>query len=312
MRWGLLGYGRIARKFEESINHSDHEIVAIASRSGQQSIPAQYRAYGSYDQLCGDQEVDIIYVSTTHNFHADHTIKALNAGKHVLCEKPMATSVEEVRNIIGAAEGSGRFLMEALWSRFLPGYQKALSMIRDGRIGEVQMINAHFGFKMDPNDPKERLIRPDLAAGAVWDVGIYPLSLAQDVFEEMPDTIQVHALVTALGVENRCSMQLGYAPDRVAQLSCAVDLNTVNKATITGTLGSVIMEDFWKCERFTLLKNGQREDFYFPMISNGLVHEAIACGTLIEQDKTQSPLMSWDHSLQLSQIMEKIINMARS
>ena len=311
MKWGFAGYGRIARKFEIGLNHIGHDIAAIASRSGAADVDPSIRAYDNYDDLMKDPEVDIVYVSTTHNTHAALSIAALNAGKHVLCEKPMATSSADVKKMTIVAQSNNRFLMEAIWTRYLPGYQQALQLIRTGAIGTVVQVNAHFGFWMNPDDPKQRLLDPKLAAGAIWDVGIYPISLTQDVFGESPKDIQVVAELSEFNVEDRCAMQFSYGDNRIAQLSCAVNLSTINNAVIAGTHGHIIMKDFWKCEEFTVIKDGHETTHHHPMTSNGLCHEAMACKALIEDDQVQSPLISWQHSIQLATIMDKAIKMAR-
>ncbi len=311
MKWGFAGYGRIARKFEEGLNHIGHDIAAIASRSGASEVTEGITAYHNYDDLMNDSEVDIVYVSTTHNTHAQLAIAALEAGKHVLCEKPMATSAEDVKKMIQVAKANNRFLMEAIWSRYLPGYQKAVALAKDGTIGDALQISANFGFKMNPDAPKERLLDPSLAAGAIWDVGIYPISLAQDVFAESPSSMHVDADLSKLNVEDRCAIQLAYSGDRYAQLSCAINLNTINNAIITGTKGHIIMKDFWMCEHFTVINEEGEKIHHHPMASNGLCHEAMACQELIADGQVQSPLISWEHSIQLATIMDKAIKMAR-
>jgi len=312
MNWGFAGYGRIAQKFEEGLRHTDHKLVAIASRSGANQISVPIKAYSNYDDLCRDPEVDIVYVNTTHNTHAAITINALNSGKHVLCEKPMSTSETDVGQMIEAAKNNNRFLMEAIWTRYLPGYQHAIEIIKSGTIGDVLQVNAHFGFKMNPEDPKERLINPNLAAGAIWDVGIYPISLAQDIYDDDPLSIHVDADLSSMNIENRCAIQMSYKDKRIAQLSCAINLSTINTACITGTKGSVVMKDFWKCEQFTVITKKGSKEHHFPMTSNGLCHEAIACADLINNRMTESPLIRWSHSLQLARIMDMAIKYARN
>ncbi len=312
MKWGFAGYGRIAGKFEESLSHTDHEIVAIASRSGYDKVKAPTKAYDNYDDLFTDKDVEIVYINTTHNSHAPLTIAALNAGKHVLCEKPISISHESALEMVEAAKRNNRFLMEAVWSRFLPGYRKVMDLISQGAIGEVKQISADFGFRMNPEDPKERLIDPALAAGAIWDVGIYPISLAQDIFKDDPIEMSTSAVLSPLNVEDRCAILLGYGNQRIAQLSCAIDLNTINDATITGTKGHIVMKNFWMCESFKVIKDDGEQSYELPMTSNGLYHEAIACADYIRQGLTESPYMSWDHSLQLAKIMDQAIKQCRS
>lgn len=312
MNWGFMGYGRIAKKFEESLSHTEHKIIAIASRSGYADVKPNIVAYKSYEDLVSNPDVQIVYVNTTHNNHEYMSIMALEAGKHVLCEKPLSTSESSVRRIIAAAKKNNRYLMEAVWSRYLPGYVKAMSLISSGAIGEVESISVHFGFRMNPEDPKERLIDPALAAGAIWDVGIYPISLIQDIFKEDPITMDVVARLSPLGVETRCAAQLTFSNHRVAQLSCAIDLTTPNYALISGSKGNIVMEDFWKCEKLTVNTPVGTETFSLPMKSTGLYHEALACAEHIQSNLLESPSMTWENSLQLSKIMDKMILLSRS
>lgn len=312
MKWGFIGYGRIARKFEESLRHTDEQIIAIASRSGAANVLPPIRAYRQYDDLLQDKEVEIVYVNTTHNTHCQHTVAALNAGKHVLCEKPMGISSDEVRQMIDAARKNKRFLMEGVWTRYLPAYKKVKQLVSAGAIGEVIHVNAQFGFRMNPEAPKERLIKPELAAGAIWDVGIYPISFAQDFIGEFPIKFQVNGVLSPLGVEDRCAIQLGYSHGRMAQLSCAIDISLPNLGLLSGNRGEIVMKDFWRCESFTVQNEDGFKEYHLPMISNGLQYEALACTHLIHSGKLESPVMKWEDSLQLAQIMDKSIQLARS
>lgn len=311
MNWGFIGYGRIAKKFEESLKHSDHRIVAIASRSLEQHPDPEISIYNDYDSLLLDASVDIVYINLIHNLHGKFAAKALKAGKHVLCEKPLTTSLQETTELINSAQKANRFLMEAIWTRFLPGYRKAMEMIHQGVIGEVHLVQANFGFKMNPDDPKERLIRPELAAGAVWDVGIYPLSLVQHIYEVDPLEVQVQSHNSEFNVENSCFVQMSFPNDKFAQWTCSVESSMHNHAIIHGNQGQVIMEKFWKCERFKVIKGDNIETFDFPMVSNGLYHEAIAVATYIHQGVIQSEEISFDHSKQLAKLMDQIILKAR-
>ena len=292
--------------------HVGFPIVAIASRSSSDSIPEGVKSYDNYEDLLADPAVDIVYISTTHNTHAEWAIKSLRAGKHVLCEKPMSTSFKSTFDMVEAAKSSGKFLMEAIWSRYLPAYQKVIELIKDDVIGEVFQVTANFGFKMNPDDPKERLLNPALAAGALWDVGIYPISLAQDIFGDDPMTVKADGILSDLGVDDRCAIQLTYPNQGIAQLTCAINLRTLNHAVITGTKGHIVMEDFWMCEKFELFVHDQDpKAFHLPMTHNGYSHEARACTNLIKIGEKQSPIISWEHSLQLARIMDNILAQIR-
>ncbi|MEL6389805.1 MAG: Gfo/Idh/MocA family oxidoreductase [Bacteroidota bacterium] len=312
MKWGLIGYGRIAQKFEKSIAASPHsEIVAVASRSKYENIPSEYARYDTYAGLVEDAEVEIVYVCTPHNFHKEHSLLALRGGKHVLCEKPMGISTTEVDEMYSVARGENRFLMEAVWSRFLPGYEKAMSIVHSGQIGAPLYVDASFGFAMDVTNPKPRLLQKNLAGGAIWDVGIYPISLTQDVFGLSPSHCQTLGACLDTGVESRALIQLKYGAGRLAKLSCAFDLRLPNQATIIGTSGRIIMDDFWKCERFRTIIEGETTEYHEPMVATGLYHEIIACEKYISQGYLESDRMGYDHSMDLAKTMDLAIQQAR-
>jgi len=312
MKWGLLGYGRIAAKFEQSIDASEKDtIVAVASRSQFDNIPSKYSAYNDYDELLKNTEVEIVYVCTTHNTHKELTIAALNAGKHVLCEKPMSTSAADVREMTEYAAQKKLFLMEAVWSRYLPGYQEAIKLIREGAIGEVKMIQANFGFKMDPEAPRERLLKKELAGGAVWDVGIYPLSLSMDICQAIPSEIQAFGKLNNAGVEESAIMNLVFPNDVLASLTCSFDLQLQNNAVITGSKGQITMKDFWMCEHLDIKTSEGVQVFEKPMTSTGYYHEIRACEDLIGQGKLQSPLITWQHSWEISTVIDTILKQIR-
>ena len=309
LRWGLLAYGRIARKMESSIAASKHnKIVAIASNSQYDDIPSHYRRYRHYIDLLDDPEIDIIYVSTTHNDHAEWTIKALHAGKHVLCEKPMSTSRPEVIKMIEAARLSGKFLMEAIWMRYLPGYIKVREFITEGLIGEIQMIQANFGFAQNPDDLKPRLNDPALAAGAIWDVGIYPLALIIDYARSSVSGMTATGHLSSLGVDERVAAQYIFDNGIIAQMTCSTNLKTHNQAILTGTEGIIVMDDFWKCESFSILRNDQKENYLVPYYSTGLYHEVEACYDLIQSGRQASDIVSWDDSLTLAAMMDDLLD----
>lgn len=312
MKWGLLGYGRIALKFEQSIEScSEDAIVAVASRSQFDNIPDSYQAYKDYNQLIEDPEVEIIYICTIHTTHKEWTLAALNAGKHVLCEKPMSICASDVKEMTACAKENNRFLMEAIWSRYLPGYQEALRLIRSGMIGDIKMIQANFGFQMNPEDPKERLVKKELAGGAIWDVGIYPISLAMDICQASPKKIQALGKLNSAGVEESAIINLSFSGDVLASLTCSFDMQLQNQAIITGSKGQIIMEDFWKCEKLILTTEFNKKEIEKPMVSTGFYHEILASSALIRSGAIESPLISWRHSWEISSVMDKILEMVR-
>ena len=183
MNWGIVGLGNIARSFLEDMRLlKDQQVLACASRSisnaeffaKDYSIP---KYYGKYNELFDVEEVDIVYIATTHDTHAQLSIEAMEKGKHVLCEKPMAVNSNDAKKMIAAAQHNGVFLMEAFWSRFNPSIRSVLEHIINGDIGDVKYINADFTF-LGVERAKDRLLNPNLAGGALLDIGVYPLFLA--------------------------------------------------------------------------------------------------------------------------------------
>ena len=183
VRWGILGPGSIAHKFVAGLSLiPDAEVVAVGSRSIERAnaFADEYgipHRYGSYQELVDDADVDVIYVATPHSLHREHTLLCLQGGKPVLCEKPMAVNAREVAEMIQVAGNKNLFLMEAMWTRFLPVWVKVRELLAKGVIGEPRMLTADFGSRA-AKDPEHRLFAPHLAGGALLDVGVYPVSLS--------------------------------------------------------------------------------------------------------------------------------------
>ena len=212
IRWGILSTGNIARQFAHGLAAlDDAELVAVGSRSaasadqfGNEFNVANRHA--SYEALANDPAVDAIYVATPHTLHAANTLLCLRAGKAVLCEKPFAINAAETAAMIAEARTRGLFLMEAMWTRFLPHMVRIRALIHAGAIGDVRMLNSTFGFRTE-FDPKGRLFDPALGGGALLDVGIYPVSFASMVFGT-PTFITSHATIGATGVDEQVAMIL--------------------------------------------------------------------------------------------------------
>jgi predicted dehydrogenase len=193
-RWGIAATGGIAASFAQALHETEGaELVAVCSRTQDRAdafarehgIP---RAHGSYEALAEDPEVDVVYVATPHSRHCNDAIRYLEAGKHVLCEKPLAVDQREAARMVATARANDRFLMEAIWSRFLPAYRELGRILAEGRIGEVRLVEADFGFAAR-FDPEHRLFAPELAGGAMLDLGIYPVQLAHLVLGP-PDVVR--------------------------------------------------------------------------------------------------------------------------
>ena len=246
IKWGVLGCGGIANKFATSIQPVETaELVACASNTpGKARDFAQkhaiYDAYDNYPALLEREDLDAVYVATTHNFHHENGLAAMEAGKAVLCEKPLATTAAEARSMAAKAKETGCFLMEGMWTRFLPAIQQMKSWIREGRIGEVKTLRATFAIGF-PFDPDHRLYNPDLAGGALLDAGIYPVSLASFLMEEQPEAIAALAEIGQTGVDEQTNAVFRYRKGRMAILGCAVSSPSENRVEVIGTAGRIVI-----------------------------------------------------------------------
>lgn len=312
MNWGFIGFGRIARKFLESLETVEGEVAyAFASRSNAAALSKEFpqvKIYDSYEQLLADPKVDIVYISTTHNYHCQNTIDALRAGKHVVCEKPMGISSREVEQMIDVAKETGLFLMEAMWMRFLPAYREAIRRAKSGEIGQIRYITASFGFRsLDKLTKDGRLLNPDLAGGALFDVGVYPLTIAADLFGWKPVKFNAQAQLGETGVDEAMQIQLDYGQNRMAQLSASIALVTNKEACIYGEEGFIRMPLFWKCEAFEIVKGDEVEKIQLPYLSNGYAHEIIAARDSIKNGEMESNLFTLEESLASARLVEKIL-----
>lgn len=313
MKWGFIGFGRIARKFLESLNAvGGEEAYAFASRSNASALQQEFPdvvVYDSYEKLLSDSDVDIVYISTTHNFHAQNTIDALKAGKHVLCEKPMAISPEEILEMTRVANETGLFLMEAMWMRFLPAYREAITRAKSGEIGEIKYMTASFGFRSaDKLTTDGRLLNPDLAGGALYDVGVYPLTIASDLFGWEPADFKAHAIISDTGVDETIQLQLDFGNNRLAQLVGSIGLHTNKEAFIYGTEAYIRIPYFWKAQSYEIVKEEEGVKFDIPYTSTGYAHEIMEVAECIEQGKTQSELFTLNDSLMSAQLVERILS----
>lgn len=313
MNWGFIGFGRIARKFLASLEAVNGESTyAFASRSNAEALQKEFpkvKVYDSYEALLADENVDVVYISTTHNFHCQNVIDSLRAGKHVLCEKPIGISPQEVVKMQEAQKATGRFLMEAMWMRFLPAYREAIMRVKAGEIGEVKHLTASFGFRSEDKLSKDgRLMNPELAGGALYDVGVYPLTIASDLFGWEPTSFKAEAILSETGVDESIQLQMTFGENRLVQLFGSVALHTNKEAFIYGTEGYIRMPYFWKCQSYELVKGEEVQQFEVPFTSTGYAHEIEEVVRCIENGEQESALFSLNDSLMSARLVENILS----
>jgi predicted dehydrogenase len=312
IRWGILGPGSIARKFATGLAAlPDAKLVAVGSRSqtSADTFADQFgaeRRYASYDALVSDADVDAIYVATPHSFHREHTELCLRAGKPVLCEKPFAINAAEAAAMVATARETGVFLMEAMWTRFLPLIVRMRELVDSGAIGELRMLWSDFGFRTGVN-PKSRLFDPALGGGGLLDVGIYPVSMAAWLLGQ-PDRIASLADLGETGVDEQAGIVLGFPGARMALLATAVRTTTPMETTIMGTAGTIrIHSPSWAATKLTLTtSDGKSELVEVPFEGNGYNYEAAEVGRCLRAGLKESPTMPLDESVAIMRTLDAI------
>ncbi|MER5311907.1 Gfo/Idh/MocA family oxidoreductase [Streptomyces sp. NPDC002773] len=312
VRWGILATGGIAERFTADLLTLDGaEVVAVASRTEASAkafadrfgIP---RAYGGWDGLFADEDVDVVYVATPHHAHREATGRALEAGKAVLCEKALTLNAREAEELVTLARDRGLFLMEAMWMYCNPLIRRLVELVRGGAIGEIRTVQADFGLA-GPFAADHRLRDPAVGGGALLDLGVYPVSFAQLLLGE-PDTVQAHALLSPEGVDLNTGMLLGWDTGASALLSCSLVADTPLTASVTGTLGRIdLPRGFFFPERFTLHRDGRDpEEFVNDDDPHSLRHEAAEVMRCLRAGATESPLVPLGGSLAVMRTLDAV------
>ncbi len=242
-KWGILGSGRIAGKFASDLKLvADAELIAVASRRQEtadefcRQYPAKFH-HNSYEDLAMNPEVDVIYVATPHALHHENTLLCLQHHKPVLCEKAFAINTRQASEMIRLAKKNKVFLMEALWTKFMPHYNKVLEMIRNGELGELKSVLVNFGFAPTPPIP-DRIFNPALGGGTLLDIGIYNVFIAISVLGK-PDHIDACMTKASTGVDEQCAITFRYDNGAIAQLFSTFSSNLATEADINGTNGRI-------------------------------------------------------------------------
>jgi len=310
IRFGILGPGNIAHKFAQGVSIlSDAKLLAVGSRSKERAtqFASKYgieRAYGSYEELVADKDIDVIYVASLHPAHMKNALLCLNAGRAVLCEKAFTMNAVQAQRIINTAREKKLFLMEAMWTRFLPVTVKVREWLSQGVIGEVQMLRASFGFRV-PWDENSRLLAPTLGGGALLDAGIYPVSYASMVFGAQPAKASSIADIGKTGVDEQFSTVFQYLGGSIASLSGAVRTALGNDAVITGTLGQIVIPNFLSAHSAELTITGSEPVKYEPVFeSTGYNYEAAEVIRCLRTGKTESDIMPLDETLSIMKTMD--------
>lgn len=308
--------------FARELSHSETgRLVAVGSRTREaaerfaQEFPG-LRPHGSADALWTDSDVDAVYISSPHPWHAEHSIAALRAGKHVLCEKPLAMNRAEVEAMVAEARSNSRFLMEAFMYRCHPRTRRIADLIRSGRIGSVRLIEAAFCFAA-PFRPESRLFAPALGGGGILDVGCYTISIARQLAGaacgrdfENPSSLGGAILPAPTGVDGVAAATLHFDSGILAQLVCGVDLPRGDDLLITGTEGSLRIPRFWKPPGPIEIRNGDHLEIEPPSGSEH-VYALEADAVARALPALEAPEMTWADSLGNAAALDQWLALAR-
>ncbi len=312
IKWGILGPGRIAHQFARDIRLvKEARLWAVASRQEERArefaqLYAIPKAYGSYRELVEDEDIDIIYIATPHGRHYEDIKLCLNHNKAVLCEKSFTLNARQAEEVINLARTNGLFLMEAMWTRFLPITQKLRKLLKQNVIGRLHMLSADLGFPF-PFDPQSRLFNPILGGGALLDVGVYPVSLSQ-WFLGTPQEIRSLAVLGESGVDEQAGMVFLYANDRMAHLFTSIRSSTPSQAVFMGDKGHLIVQaPLYRPSGLVIkLENGHEEYLKAPLKGNGFNYEIAEATQCLFEGKLQSETMSWEDTIEVLKIMDTL------
>lgn len=311
IKWGIIGPGKIARKFTRSLEHvKDAELYAVASRSKDRAKAfaeetGAKKAFESYEEMLQDSEVDVVYVATPHVFHHEHTLLCLDYGKAVLCEKPFAINRKQVEEMITKAKEKQVFLMEAMWTPFLPHIKYVSEVITSGKYGKVKKLTADFGFAA-PFDENGRLFKKSLGGGSLLDIGIYPIFLALHSLGK-PEEISAKAQLGTTNIDEVCEVVFRYGNGSIAQLKSSIIEHTPTAAEFILENAILKIHSRWhEPATVTIVTSEESFSKTFEAASYGYEYEIAHVQEMLRKGKSESDVMSFEKSLELISMLDEI------
>lgn len=316
--WGLIGTGGIAQTFAADLAFTESgRAVAVGSRhidsanrfADRFDIPNRHT---SYEALVADPDVDVVYVATPHPMHHANALLALRAGKPVLVEKAFTMNAAQAEELVATARSEGLFLMEAMWTRFLPHIVEIRRLLTEGALGEIVTVSADHG-QWFAEDPEFRLFAPELGGGALLDLGVYPVSFASMVLGK-PDRIATLIDPAFTGVDGQTSMLFGYASGAQAVLTCTLFAKSPTRGAIVGSDARIEIDgDFYAPASFQLISRGGERSLYEARHEGGgLWHEAEEVARCLREGLLESPLMPLDESIEIMRTMDAVLAQANA
>jgi predicted dehydrogenase len=311
IRWAILGTGKIADALAQAINAAEESMVAaVGSReldkaanfADRHDVPARY---GSYLEACLDESVDVVYVATTNDLHYENTLAAVGNGKAVLCEKPFALNRRQAKEMLSAARAADVFLMEAMWTRFIPAIDGLLAMVREGALGEVRAVSADFGFVANL-EPGSRLIEPRLGGGSLLDLGVYPISLAMMFMGEPIDVSASSHLDN--GVDLQTAVALRFPEGRIATAFSSFLVDSSTEARVEGTTARArIHSRFHHSRQFDVIAPDQSvTEHRYPFPGSGYEFEVAEVNRCLISGEKESPRRPLADSLAVISVLDEI------
>jgi predicted dehydrogenase len=312
IRWGILGTGWIASEFAGDLRLlDDAELVAVGSRSQENAdaFGARFdvpRCYPTYAELVADPDVDAVYVASPHPMHVGDSLLAIEAGQAVLCEKPFTVNAAQAREVVAAAAARGTFLMEAMWTRFLPHMVRIRSLLADGTLGQVRAVYADHGQKFE-SDPSSRGYAPELGGGALLDLGVYPISLASMVLGD-PSGVVAISEPTSTGVDMQTSMLLRHLDGSQGVLTCTMEAASPVAAVIVGTEARIEIDTTWYAPTtFRVITTaGEVTEYAEPCAGRGMQHEAAEVGRCLRAGLLESPDLPLAETVAIMATMDEV------
>jgi len=309
-----MGLGKIAHKFASDLPLSEDSVLyAAASRELKKAEEfgkkfGSLKSYGSYTELVKDPEIDIVYIATPHALHFENTMLCLENGKSVLCEKPMGLDAAQTKGMIEKAQENGLFLMEGLWTRFIPATEKLLELLAANTLGELLFVRADFGFN-PPIDPAGRIYNKELGGGSLLDIGIYPIYLSLLTLG-LPSTIVASARLNQSGIDTFCAMLFDNKNGTKAILESTLEAQTPTEAIIYGSKGFIKMHTpFHHTQKLSLQLNGlEEQEFNLPSIGEGYLHEIEEVVACLQSGQMESRKHPHAFSLELSEVLDQVKN----
>ena len=311
IRWGILGTGRMAGEFAKGLTEvNDAQLVAIGSRTkdSAQRFAANFNVpniHLGYENVATDENVDVIYIATPHNSHKDNAVLCLENGKAVLCEKPFTINAEEAEMVINLARRKNIFLMEAMWTRFIPAVVKLRELLDKQVIGNVQLMLAGGAF-IPEFDPEFYLFNYELGGGVLLDAGVYLISMASMVFG-MPDKILAMGQLGKTGVDEHDAILLEHGNGALANLYVSLRAKSSPDLTLIGDKGKIYAHAPIFCpSKLTIAADGKEEVIELPFEANGYQFEAMEVDRCLREGKTESGIMQLDETWQIMRTMDNI------